>query len=299
MKSSVVAKRVLLKSGDISLLVLISFLWAICFPLIEIGRSGAPPLLFGALRALIAGVGILVPVFFFTCRAPQGVTVWVYIILTGLTYTFLGFGGMFLSGGRVTPGLATVIANTQPLIAAILAHFFLSEGLDLRRITGLFIGFLGIIFIATPASKEAVSFGNAAGVFLILLGAVGTALGNVFLKKLAGRVEAALATGIQFLVGSAILFAASLASEAAATVHWDTAFLLSLFILGLPGTALVTFLWYRLLQRVPLTQLNVFTFLTPIFGLLIGFLFFSERLTLYEIGGTGLALGGIFFVIKR
>ena len=281
------------------MIVLVAFLWALCFPLIEIGLSSTSPLLFAAIRALIAGIVLILPSIFFASSLDITKKFWVLLFGAGFTYTFLGFGGMFLAGGRVTPGLATVLANTQPLMAAILAYFFLSESLDFRRITGLLIGFLGIIIIAFFGLIEPFSIDGLEGIGFILVGAIGTAFGNVFLKKLAGKVEPLFATGFQFLVGALFLFAASFISEPPRPIHWDKNFLFSLFTLGLLGTALVTYLWYRLLQRVPLTQLNVFTFLTPGFGFFIGFLFFSERLTLNEIGGIGLILVGIFLVIKR
>ena len=40
---------------------------------------------------------------------------------------------MFLTGGVVSPGLATVLANAQPLIAASLVYFVLRERLGPRR----------------------------------------------------------------------------------------------------------------------------------------------------------------------
>lgn len=44
-------------------LILVMFLWALCFPLISIGLTTAPPIYFAALHSLIAGVGLLVPVY--------------------------------------------------------------------------------------------------------------------------------------------------------------------------------------------------------------------------------------------
>jgi hypothetical protein len=38
----------------------------------------------------------------------------------------MGFSGMFLAGGLVSPGLATVLANIQPLIATVLGYFVLN-----------------------------------------------------------------------------------------------------------------------------------------------------------------------------
>ena len=55
----------------------------------------------------------------------------------------------------------------------------------------------------------------------------------------------------------------------------------------------MVFLWFGLLARAPLNQLNVFSFLTPAFGLLIGYLFFEERLQLVQILGIIVIISGI------
>ena len=55
----------------------------------------------------------------------------------------------------------------------------------------------------------------------------------------------------------------------------------------------MVFLWFGLLARAPLNQLNVFSFLTPALGLLIGYLFFDERLQLVQILGIIVIIFGI------
>ncbi len=50
------------------------------------------------------------------------------------------------------------------------------------------------------------------------------------------------------------------------------------------------------LERVELNQANAFTFLVPIFGLIIGAAFFSERLEAVQIAGVVLVLAGVFLV---
>ena len=70
--------------------------------------------------------------------------------LAGLGMTGLGYFGMFHAAEFVAPGLATVVANTQPIFAAVLAYGLIGERLALRGWTGLLIGFLGVIIVAAP-----------------------------------------------------------------------------------------------------------------------------------------------------
>lgn len=65
------------------------------------------------------------------------------------------------------------------------------------------------------------------------------------------------------------------------------------------GTAAVFVLRFVLLERARLTQLNVFTFLTPIFGLVMGSAFFAERVTPTAMAGIALSLAGIYLVSRR
>ena len=121
---------------DVGLLLFVMLLWALCFPLISIGLSLSSPLYFAALRSLVAGVGLVIPAAVLRRPLPRQLNLWMGILGVGLSYTSAGFAGMFLAGGVVSPGLASVLANMQPLIAAILAFFLLGERLKRRTLMG-------------------------------------------------------------------------------------------------------------------------------------------------------------------
>lgn len=74
--------------------------------------------------------------------------------------------------------------------------------------------------------------------------------------------------------------------------------MLVLLALALLGTAVASTLWFSLLRRRELNRLNTFTFLTPAFGLLIGALFFGERLQGLEIVGIVLILVGVAWISR-
>ena len=187
-----------LSVGTITLLVLVAFLWALCFPLISLGLESAPPLTFAGLRAVIAGVVLVVIAFLLRRPLPRGGRIWSGLVLVGLSATSLGFFGMFIGGGRVDPGLATVIENTQPLIASVLAWIILGEALGPGRRLGLALGFTGILLIALPRLLNLEGVGSPIGIVYLLGGACGVALGNVLLKCLAGRADPLMVVGFSF-----------------------------------------------------------------------------------------------------
>jgi drug/metabolite transporter (DMT)-like permease len=160
---------------------LVMFLWAVCFPLISVGLSDSPPMTFAALRAVLSGAVLIGAAHVLGRPAVADRSVWGGLVLVGLTATSLGFFGMFYGGGRVSPGLATVIANTQPLIAAVLAWGFLNEHLLVVQRWGLAAGFGGVVLISTPSLSGTES--QLSGIGFILVAAVAIAVSNVALMS--------------------------------------------------------------------------------------------------------------------
>jgi len=285
--------------SDVAWMVLVALLWAICFPFIVIGLPDAPPLLFAALRAFLAG-GLLL--LYASIQQPSGsyaleVRSLLHLGLIGLFYTAMGFGGMFLGAGHLSPGLATVLAGTQPLIAAAIAAGMLGETLKFRGITGLVVGFLGVALLSWPGFGE----NNGSyfwGISWVLMAAIGTAIGNILLKRRAGGAIAA-PMSIQLMIGGAILLITSTMAGEPWDISWTLQFTSSLLILSALATAAMIVIWFGLLARAPLNQLNVFSFLTPVFGLLIGFIFFEERLQSIQGLGIVVIICGIWLMQAR
>lgn len=136
-------------------LLVVMVLWAACFPLITIGLDLAPHLAFAALRAALAGVCLIALGALCHRPVPVGARPWFLIVVVGLGATSMGFFGMFHAAEFVSPGLATVIANVQPIVAAVLAYVFLEERLKATGRTGLAVGLAGIAVIAWPGIASA------------------------------------------------------------------------------------------------------------------------------------------------
>jgi len=277
-------------------LLAVMILWAACFPLITTGLDLAPHLVFAAMRAALAGLCLVVIGIVFGRPAPQGTRSWALVALAGFGATSLGFLGMFHAAEFVSPGLATVIANTQPLLAAVLAHAFLRERLTVFGKTGLLVGFAGIGAIAWPGLAGGDIRGYTLGIAYVVLAATGVSIGNIAIKRLTGQVDAVMAMGFQLLIGAAPLAVLSMLTEDVASLTWSAEFALVLVVLAVFGSSLAFWLWFAAFEQVDLNRANAFTFLVPIFGLAIGAALFDERLGWSQAAGIVLVLAGIFVV---
>lgn len=282
-------------------IVLVMFLWAVCFPLITAGFAYAPHLTFAALRAFLAGAALIGIGMALGRPWPRGGRVWITLVFVGFGATSLGYFGMFMGSEFVLPGIATVIANTQPLMAAGLAGLVLNERLGRVGWTGMGLGLGGIVLIALPqlltTTAQAGSFES--GLAYILAAALGITISNVLIRAIAGKVDPIMAMGAQLLIGGLPLLAGAYAFEDPANVRWSVEFVAILVTLSLLGSALVYWLWGTILATTELSRANAFSFLVPIFGLAMGAAFFGERLGWIEVAGIGLTLAGIALTNRR
>ncbi len=277
-------------------LIAVMALSASCFPLITVGLGLAPHLAFAATRASMAGAGLLVVAFLLGRPVPHGVVTWSLIAVAGLGTTTLGFIGMFHAAEFVSPGIATVIANAQPLLAALLGRIVLGERLNRLGQLGFTIGFTGIVAIAWPGILSGDMPKFDLGIGYILLAASGVASGNVVMKRLSGRVDAAMAMGFLVLLGALPLVLLSMLTEDVSSIVWSGEFLAVAATLALFGTALPHWLWFTTLERVSLNQANAFALLTPSIGLAIGGAFFAEHLDWIQFTGVGAVVAGVVLV---
>ncbi len=285
--------------ATIAQVILVMLLWAACFPLITAGLEFAPHLTFAALRAILAGLTLTVLAFALRRPLPKERRVWAMVTIVGLGATSLGFLGMFHAAEFVSPGIATVIANTQPLLAAVLAGIVLNERLTARGKAGLILGFVGILVITSPRLFSGGQDNYILGVAYILLAALGITVSNVLIKRIAGNVDALMAMGLQMLIGSIPLVFGAWAMEDPTTIQWSFTFIGALVGLSLFGSALVYWLWCSVLEKVPLNRANAFSFLIPIFGLTMGALFYGETLGWPQLVGIALTILGVGLVTRH
>ena len=279
-------------------IILVMLLWAACFPLITAGIEFAPHLTFAALRAVLAGLTLTILALALRKPLPREPRIWAMVTIVGLGATTLGFLGMFHAAEYVSPGIATVIANTQPLLAAVLAGAVLNERLTTHGKAGLILGFLGILVIASPRLFSGGQESYIIGVAYIILAAVGITVSNVLIKRIVGNVDALMAMGLQMLIGSIPLALGAWVMEEPASIQWSFTFVWALLGLSLFGTALVYWLWFSVLEKTPLNRANAFSFLIPVFGLTMGVLFYGESLDWLQLVGIALIILGVGLVTR-
>ncbi|WP_371194583.1 DMT family transporter [Glaciecola sp. SC05] len=275
--------------------------WASCYPLIFLTLDYAPVMLTAFYRSVIAGLFLVFIALLLKRPLPNNRRQWLFIIAIGISATSIGFWGMFYSASLISPGLATVLTNTQPLIAGILGWFILKEHMNKSVALAMAIGFAGIAMIGSE-SLWSNNGQSVYGVIYILIAASGIAVSNILLKLIASKVDIYYATGFQLLIGAIPLgifsfYQAHVTNTSVVDPIVESIVYPSVVtLLAIPGTALPFLIWFWLMDKAPLYHLNMYSFLTPVFGLYLGWFYFDESLTFWQWTGIviiALAVGYI------
>lgn len=274
------------KIGAVSVMLL----WASCYPLISLTLDYAPVMLTAFYRSVIAGLFLIAIALFLKRPLPSNRQQWLYITAIGITATSIGFWGMFYAASLISPGLATVLTNTQPLIAGILGWFILKEHMGKNVAIAMAVGFAGIAVIGSE-SFWSTNGQPVLGVIYILIAALGIAISNILLKLIASKVDIYYAMGFQLLIGAIPLGifsfyqANAVNTSVVAPMGESIEYLSIVTLLAIPGTALPFLIWFWLMDKAPLYYLNMYSFLTPVFGLYLGWFYFEETLSLWQWSG--------------
>ena len=289
-----------------SAILAVNGLAAVCFVGIKIGLADAPPLVFGGLRALLAGLALLLVAA--ALRAPlrparrdAGP-----LALLALAATTATYGAMFASPARMGAGLAAVLGNVQPLAVLVLGAVFLGERLSRGKILALAAGIAGVALILYPSLGGPAAAANSGGLgaagagSLLALGAsLGAAVGSVVVKRIRVRPGLVALTGWQLVLGSVPLVVMAALQPGGLAIRWTPTFVLILLFLALLGTALPTTLWFWLLQGEDAGRLSMFLFLIPILGLVLGAISFGERVGMLEGAGVLVIVLGLAVVARE
>ncbi len=242
---------------------------AACFIAIRLGLRDAPLLWFAALRAVVAGVVLVALAGIQRRPMPSGGRAWGLIVVLGLVNVTVAFAAMFAGVADLATGTAAVLANAQPLLILLPAWWLYGEVVSLRTAGALVVGFTGLVLVAVPG-------GGGSGAGLSVLSAVAITAGTLLARRLGG-LDVIVAIGWHLIIGGAALVILAVAVEGLPVIAWTPRFVVSLGFLAIIGTAVTTVLWFIEARRSRLDVLTAWTFLTPVFGIVLAAVVFGEQ----------------------
>ncbi|EHJ93469.1 hypothetical protein KUC_0416 [Vreelandella boliviensis LC1] len=205
----------------------------------------------------------------------------------------LGFAAEF---GFVAWGLTYTLAShmsvflyTAPIFAALGLHLWVpGEQLSVRQWWGVGLAFLGMLVAMAPSGAYSIEIilGDALG----LLAGLSWAATTVVIRKTSlSEAPAELTLSYQLCVTALLLLPVAAISGQLMSTQFTPMAIASLGFQTLIISFAALLLWFTLLRRYRASQLGVFSFLAPLFGVLFGTLLLNEPLSINFVMGAALS----------
>jgi O-acetylserine/cysteine efflux transporter len=265
----------------------VTAVWGTNFVVIHIGLEHLPPLLFAALRFLCA---FLPAALFF--KRPD--VPWRNLAAYGLLVGAGQFGILFIAmSGHITPGLASLVIQTQVFFTIALAMVLSGERVRPFQTVALLITVVGLGLIVLHTDGTTTPLGLA----LILLAAASWAGSNIVVRATPGVDMVAYVVWAS-LFSVPPLFALSFLFEGwpairDGVVNADAGTWIAVLWQAVGNTLFGYAMWGWLLSRYPVATIAPMALLVPIFGMGASALWLGEPLQDWKLQAAGLVMAGL------
>jgi len=281
---------------DYSLLCFLALIWSSAFFNIKIATESFGPVTIAFLRVFLASIPLIILCNIKKIKIEVFSKDWYWFALIGFINLVIPF--FFISYGikAVQSNLAAILMSSTPLTSTILGHYFTkNEKFNLIKTVGVLIGFSGIVYLFSD--NILINENNFYSALLILLGATGYVVGGVLTLKISNKRNENVTTSI-CIWASIILLPLTLIFEQPWNSTPNTLSIISVIYLGLVSTGLAWLLRFSILKKNGLIFQSQVSFLIPIFGIILGYIFLKELITPKIIVSVVLVLVGIYLAKK-
>lgn len=255
-------------------------------------REGFGPLTIAASSAIISGAAV----FIIMAARRKGIRrlEWRMGLVLSFISVLVPFYARNAALDNASAGFVTLVSALVPLVTAGMAHFALAdERLKLPVVFGLLLGLAGVAVLLLGGDSGIAEGGSplTAGLFA-MLSVLAMSSAAVYAKRYAGQYSVLAVTGVQLVLGAAVLTLLVRAAEELPSSPSATG-VIGLFYAGTVGTILPMLLYYLLIRHVTVTYSTVVGYIMPFVAAVTGVVVLDEQLQPGILAGGALVLLGV------
>ena len=280
----------------VGIMAFLTMLWGLNALSIKVLTQDLPPLLAVALRGDIAVLFLLAIALVRRQPLWPGLRLFWHSVacglLFGIEFIFFYKGAPYTTGGHIS-----IFINTAPFFVAVGAHYFLEgDRMNPRRWGGLMLAFSGVVVIFWD-DLFVQKTGLWRGDVMVLIASMLWGATTLYIKRyMAQGMDGFQLLFWQLLISTPLLLVSSWLTEAPGTADFNWSATGNLFFQGVVIVGFSYMAWMTLLRRYPASAMQSFTFLTPVWGVVLGAVLLGETVTLATVGGMALVGGGLVLV---
>jgi drug/metabolite transporter (DMT)-like permease len=277
--------------------IVVCLVWGTTYLAIRVALESVPVALLAGLRFIAAGL-ILITALRLTGQTLPPPRTWGSVAIAAFLLLVIGNGGVVWAEQYVASGLTAVIVAMVPfwnvLVEAARPD---GERPDLRTLSGLAIGFAGIVVLVWP---ELFAGGGGtwfvAGVIALQLASAGWALGTSYTKRSPLSSSPAAISAMQMLAaGFMFTLIGTMTgewSELAFTVRSASAML----YLVIFGSVVAYSAYVYALKHLPIATVSLYSYVNPLIAVVLGTVLLSEPFSSRTLVASVLVFAGIAVV---
>lgn len=258
-------------------------LWGSATPFIKMGyalmfEGGSPDIpstiLFAGIRFTLAG--LLTVLIYSTARRrlllPKkenlGRVGIIALFQTVIQYFFFYVGLANTSGAK-----GTILSGSSSFFAILIsALLFRQEKLTVKKMIACLVGFAGMVAVNLNGLDLSM---NLLGDGFVIFSAISLAFSSVLIKIFSKHEDPVVISGYQFMAGGAVMVVTGLLLGGRIDLSSPKGVLILLYLSCLSAVAYA--LWGVLLKHNPVSRVTIFSFTTPVFGVLLTLLLLPEK----------------------
>ena len=273
------------KKEALLLTIIASSLWGTSFPAIKIGLQYMDAYTFVFLRFFLALLVMLTLVFItkkFSFNFNKRLMLFLGVT-NGLAYLLQYIGMSYTSASK-----SSLLVNLTVVWVALLSPILIKEKIGRKKLSGVILSLIGILFITTNLNFESLGVGNIFGDFMVILAGIIWALFILYNKPLVDQSKTLmvpltwlllftilpLTPVVPFTVGNFL----NLPLEA-----WIAVIYTAVFCWNIPY-----YLWSKGLQKISPVTSTIILLNEIVVSVIISIIFLGESLTI--ISGIGAAI---------
>ena len=284
------------KITDYLLLILLALIWASAFFNIKIATYSYGPVTIAFLRVFFGAIPVLLLSYYKNIKIEAFSKDWHWFAMIGFINLVAPFYLIAYGVQSVQSNLAAILMSTTPLSSTVLGHFYTTnEKFNFIKTFGILIGFSGILYLFSD--NLLIDENNFLSALLILLGSTCYVIGGVLTLKISKKKN-------ENVTGSILIWATIILIPLVSFIEqpWNLTPRLdstvSVIYLGLVSTGIAWLLRFRILVNNGLIFQSQVSYLIPIFGTILSYIFLKELITTKVLISLIAVSVGIYFVRK-
>lgn len=276
-------------------LVLLTLVWGLNWPIMKVGVTDFPPLTFRAMSLWLGLplLGLVVRFLGLSFVLPR--RFWASMLWLALFNMLLWHALIMLAIPQLSSGRAAILGYTMPIFSAVLGSLFFGQRLALRAWGGVAAAALGVLLLLWYEFTQL--GGRPVGVLLMLTAAAAWALGTQLLRR--SHIEVPTLTLTFWMMAAATLAMSALAFatersawHAPSNATWGAIAFNAVLVFGFAQGA-----WFFLVRGLPPVASTLSVMLIPVLGVFSGALWLREPLHWQDWAAMGLMVLAIASVL--